>query len=214
MNNLASPITGLRDISLETTISVESIINAWKKWPGIDVTNYFGELNSISIYRCNKTGYRFYYPFHLAGDDQLYELLQNFNWYYVDSKWEYDEAIKLIKPQANVLEVGCGVGAFLKRLQLEKQSHAVGIELNGDAARKAIQNGFNVSSLKVEEYSKTHEVCFDVICAFQVLEHITDIRLFLNHLIKILKVGGYLIMAVPNNDSFIKHIPQHPLLVS
>ncbi len=44
---------------------------------------------------------------------------------------------------------------------------------------------------------------FDVVCAFQVLEHIAEVKSFLDASLKILKVGGNLMIAVPYNNPYL-----------
>ena len=59
----------------------------------------------------------------------------------------------------------------------------------------------------------------NVVVTFQVLEHITNIDTFIESSIKVMKPNGLLIIAVPNNESFIKfcqnnllNMPPHHLL--
>lgn len=45
-----------------------------------------------------------------------------------------------------------------------------------------------------------------MVCSFQVLEHIADVKSFFYVAINLLKTGGKLILSVPNNDSFLKYL--------
>lgn len=45
---------------------------------------------------------------------------------------------------------------------------------------------------------------FDTVCAFQVLEHVYDVRGFMTDLSALVKPGGRLIIAVPNNEPYIR----------
>jgi 2-polyprenyl-3-methyl-5-hydroxy-6-metoxy-1,4-benzoquinol methylase len=56
----------------------------------------------------------------------------------------------------------------------------------------------------VQDYAKEHRDEFDLVCSFQVLEHIADVNSFIESKVACLKKGGKLIISVPNNDSFIK----------
>ena len=42
-----------------------------------------------------------------------------------------------------------------------------------------------------------------MVCSFQVVEHIADIRSFVEASIEVLKPGGIMVISVPNNDSFL-----------
>ena len=56
----------------------------------------------------------------------------------------------------------------------------------------------------VEELLSDHSKTYDVVTAFQVLEHIADPLPFLKNCIDALNPGGLLVIAVPNNDAFIR----------
>src|SRR5690606_22887486 len=44
---------------------------------------------------------------------------------------------------------------------------------------------------------------FDVICSFQVLEHVYEVNDFINNQLRILKKGGRLIVGAPNNNPYL-----------
>ena len=44
---------------------------------------------------------------------------------------------------------------------------------------------------------------FDIVCAFQVLEHIDNVKSFIDSSLQILKKGGKLIIAVPFNNPYL-----------
>lgn len=44
---------------------------------------------------------------------------------------------------------------------------------------------------------------YDVVCTFQVLEHIHNVREFIQSMIHCTRKGGKIIISVPNNDAFI-----------
>lgn len=44
----------------------------------IDVSDFFNSIKKVSIYKCLDTGYRFYYPFNISGDNIFYQKLKNF----------------------------------------------------------------------------------------------------------------------------------------
>lgn len=101
------------------------------------------------------------------------------------------------------MEIGSGSGFFGKYLA-EKASdvHYLGLELN----EKAIQDGLNTGvNLKAED-SRTHSInnagSYDVVCSYQVFEHVSNIKSLYEDAIKLLRPGGYLVVAVPNNNMF------------
>jgi SAM-dependent methyltransferase len=96
-----------------------------------------------------------------------------------------------------VLEIGCGLGRFL-RLIREAGSHAVGIEpsrWDAEFARK-------INSVEVIESMFEPDVfdpeSFDLVASFFVLEHIADPIGFLSGIHRLLKVGGHVVLEVPD----------------
>jgi len=195
------PLNNSTNIKLERSIKTALIIDKWQK-DGIDVSRFFVNLDEIKLYRCLDSGYRFFYPFNLEGDNQFYQDLQKFPWYYFDWKWEYNIALKQIKPGDKVLEIGCGDGSFLKKLS-EKNIKVRGLEFNEEAIKKCRERGLNVTGETIQEHAQNHKNEYDVTCSFQVMEHIADIGNALTASLGVLKRGGKLIISVPNNDSFL-----------
>lgn len=197
-----SPITNSPNVVLEQTIDCQFLIDTYRSRLNIDVKKYFDGLEYVQIYRCQETGYRFYYPFDLEGDSDFYKALQIFPWYYVDWKWEFDVASKIIKAGEALLEIGCGRGAFIEKMQ-QKGVVCTGLEFNEDAVEVGRSQGLNIFVQSIQDHAKTNLEKYDVVCYFQVLEHIAAVKEFIQASIDVLKPGGTLIICVPNNDSFI-----------
>lgn len=199
-----SPITGSPKVKLIGAISSETIISLYQTKHNINVKNYFDQLTSVCIYQCEETGYQFYYPFSLEGDGSFYEKLQSVSstGYYMDWRWEHEQAFSLITPNSNVLEIGSGKGVFLEKLKV-KNVNAEGIEHNEGAIKICLSKNLNVHGSSIIELLPAKAGTFDFICMFQTLEHVSDVRGFLNSLLQLLKPNGRLIFSVPNMDSFI-----------
>jgi SAM-dependent methyltransferase len=150
--------------------------------------------------KCVACDLGFFVP-HCAGDDVFYEQLQNFDWYYQSEKPEYGYAQGFISGADAVLEVGCGKGAF--RSWLPASIDYTGLEFNDEAIRKARAAGLNVFKQPIEEHAAGAPGKYDVVCSFQVLEHIPEPRGFVRACVRALKPGGKLIVAVPAEDSFL-----------
>ncbi|MFZ5906229.1 MAG: methyltransferase domain-containing protein [Nitrospirota bacterium] len=196
------PLTHNSNISIERQISTRDIIRLYRQWFQVDVAKYFKQLEYIQIYKCLDTDYRFYYPFSLEGKSDFYECLQKFPWYYMDWKWEYQIAKQLIQPGNQVLEIGCGKGSFVAKLTQEKID-CTGLELNEYSARMAKDNGLKILNETLMKHLDNNFERYDIVCSFQVMEHIASVREFINDSIKALKTGGKLIISVPNHDAFI-----------
>jgi SAM-dependent methyltransferase len=203
MSNIVSPITKSQNVSLVAEIDKNILIQNYKDSCKIDVSRYFADIESVKIYKCEDTGYKFYYPLNLSGDAVFYEDLQkNLDSYYSVWKWENKIALKQIKKTDKVLDVGCGSGKFLEKLS-ELNIDGYGLEFNDNAIIECLKKGFDVKKQSVEEHSKNFKNFYDVVCHFQVLEHIVDPQEFIADCIKLLKPGGKLIVGVPNNNPFL-----------
>jgi 2-polyprenyl-3-methyl-5-hydroxy-6-metoxy-1,4-benzoquinol methylase len=201
---ILSPLTHSDNVIPLKKIDCQYISKIYRDRFDIDVTQYFKDLDYVEIYTCLDTGYQFYYPFGLEGDNLFYQALQDFPWYYLEWKWEFDIASKLINSSDRVLEIGCGRSAFIQKIA-ERRIDCIGLELNSEAVRLSIQKGLNVFNRSIESHSQDYSDYYDIVCSFQVLEHVTEVSSFIHSAIQSLKIGGRLIISVPNNQTFIKH---------
>jgi 2-polyprenyl-3-methyl-5-hydroxy-6-metoxy-1,4-benzoquinol methylase len=201
---VVSPLTGSADVTLVKALDCERLITAWGKIYQVDVRDQFHGHEKIFLYKCNETGLEFFLPIDVAGSAALYEKLEKYDWYYMPEKWEHDVAVIDLKGCSQVLEVGCGKGAFVERLCRQAEFDAQGIELNRRAVRSGKSKGIPVHHAKIEEFANANPSCFDAVCAFQVLEHVPNPYVFLQSLTNLLKPRGKLIISVPNAESFIK----------
>jgi SAM-dependent methyltransferase len=74
--------------------------------------------------------------------------------------------------------------------------------MNENARRSGSEKGIKIINETVEEHAKNFPNHYDVVCFFQVLEHIHHVDEFLQSSVDSLKTGGKLILAVPNNDPY------------
>jgi len=208
-NNVVSPITHGK-VKLLYKISKQELIEKYKVESKIDITKFLVAYEYISLYECESTGYRFFYPFDIAGDGDFYEKLEQIPWYYANWKWDYDVAQNYISSNARVLDIGCGEGKFLSYLKSSKGCIVEGLELNENALKIAVENNIAVFNQTIQEYSNLNKENYDVVTLFQVLEHISNVDEFLKSAIKVVRPKGLLIIAVPNNEPYyLKYDKDH-----
>jgi 2-polyprenyl-3-methyl-5-hydroxy-6-metoxy-1,4-benzoquinol methylase len=200
---IKSPLTNSANIELERSIKTDFIIGLWAV-DEIDVSRFFNGLKEIQLYRCLDTGYRFFYPFNLSGDNRFYKDLQKFPWYYFDWKWEYNMALKQVRPKDKVLEIGCGQGDFIAKLEKDGAS-CLGLEFNDAALAMCKEKKLDVKNETIQQHAAVNPEKYDVVCSFQVMEHIAEIGEAIRASLAVLKTGGKLIISVPNNSGFLKH---------
>lgn len=127
----------------------------------------------------------------------------------LERKWYKTLIIDKILPpdkNAKILDLGCGYGPFLYTLQKEGYTNSLGIDINIDlletGKRFGVRNVFRmdlVNFLKQEQNRNS----FDVITAFDVIEHFTkdEILDILDNIYKNLRFNGLFIMKTPCAES-------------
>lgn len=101
-----------------------------------------------------------------------------------------------------ILEVGCGSGNVLRVLQrlTAGRGHVEGLELSEEAAATArVRTGLTVTNGYLSDL--TTAAPFDLIAAFDVLEHIADELAVLREMRERLQPYGRLILTVPAHQS-------------
>ncbi len=91
----------------------------------------------------------------------------------------------------NILDIGCGVGDFLK-----VYNNAVGVDINIDCVNYCIKNGLNVRLMQQDKLPFDNN-SFQSILLDNVLEHIEDPSNLLLEIKRVLKTDGILIIGVP-----------------
>lgn len=200
------PLCSSQQTSLETSMSVAELVARWKKDANIDVSAEFGNVTVVEYYKCHECALGFFRPDSVAGSPALYEKLENREGYYLPRKWEHDAALQDLDGSHNGLEIGCGLGAFVARVNQEKGIHFEGCEQNPSAVKIGQANGIPIRLETIEELIARTPRSYDAVCSFQVLEHVVNPGDFISKSCELLRPGGKLIMGLPNAKSYIKHI--------
>ena len=105
----------------------------------------------------------------------------------------------LIGKGGKLLDAGCGLGFFVKRVSSFAAWEAFGCELSKPAVQFARQklglNSVTCSSVQDSPFPASY---FDVVTMWDVIEHIPDPDPVLSHIASILKEDGTLFMHTPN----------------
>lgn len=192
---------------LEKTLNSQFIIDHYKACFQIDTSQYFMNIPHIGLYRCKVTDLVQFYP-SVCGTEALYTELQKLPWYYLEDKHEYDIVKSYVQDSASVLEIGCARGAFSRKIP---HASFTGLEFNTDAVAFCRNSHLNVYNEDIVSYAQKHPHEHDMVCAFQVLEHIPNPHTFLTAAVQCLKPGGILACSVPAAESFVQHVPNYML---
>jgi SAM-dependent methyltransferase len=102
--------------------------------------------------------------------------------------------------EANYLEIGCGSGFVLGMIRKTYPNwNMIGSEAFAEGLQVTQSRVPNVTFAQLDAQNIPFENEFDVIGAFDVIEHIEDDQLVLNELFKSLKQNGLLFITVPQH---------------
>jgi 2-polyprenyl-3-methyl-5-hydroxy-6-metoxy-1,4-benzoquinol methylase len=127
--------------------------------------------------------------------DKLYVFIKNYN-----LKHKVRLLNSLFPEKGSLLDIGAGTGDFLVTAK-ENNWRVAGVEPNQKARRYAKTKGVNLAAAL-----NLIPICsYDIITLWHVLEHMPNLNDQLAHITRLVKNGGYLILAVPNYKSYDAH---------
>lgn len=104
---------------------------------------------------------------------------------------------------ARILDIGCGQGWFLRACLDLGALHAAGEEYrNADIRFAKKRLGIcDIRSVPLERQDVWTNDEFDVVCSFDVIEHVHDLRQFFDQCLRVTRPGGIVFHAFPGYDS-------------
>ena len=190
-----------------------------KLWAALDVQLSPAALETLPsgavvLWRCQRCGFKYHDP-RTAGNALFYaELEQRRKGYYPDTRWEFIRAITFAREHGlrSVLDVGCGSGAFLD-LAKAAGMETFGLDFNRPAVEGCVRKGHAAFSATFSEFAERFpNKKFDLITAFQVVEHVPSPVQFLRDAASLAGSGGYISVAVPGEDGVYRLCPGEPHL--
>lgn len=99
-----------------------------------------------------------------------------------------------------VVDYGCGLGHFVHALK-DAGYDALGYEIDDDT-RALAKEALNLDLYPLDAFLQHDENSLDAITMWHVLEHVYDLNADFSELVNRLKVGGVMMIAVPNFRSW------------
>ncbi len=171
----------------------------WMRDLGIDPGAWMAT-PKIDYQHCTTCDLR-YFDDELAGPESMYRELEELPWYYLDSKPEFDIALRHVADAERILEVGAGAGAFGRLLST--RGAYIGLELNSSAVEQAVATGLDVRRESLGDHLASQPDRYDAVVSFQVMEHVPAVGQFLRECRSSLRPGGRLVVSVPSHDGFM-----------
>ena len=158
--------------------------------------------NECVVVRCENCGFAFGQPF-VSGDEEFYRILHEQK-DYPAWRWDYDVAIAEAVAEfegGKILDVGAGVGMFLRGLGSSWECYAV----EGSEVTRRELEALGIKVFRdLSDAAKNHAGTLQVVTLFQVLEHIAEFDWVLKLCHKLLAPGGRLVVTVPDGDAMIR----------
>jgi SAM-dependent methyltransferase len=159
-------------------------------------------LNPGSLYECNSCGLGFRHPFPAQAElDALYADAPATHWaneLEPRPDWKLARGwVTAAEGARDILDIGCWDGQFLADLPRERR--LFGVEGAFEATRVAQERGVEVLASRLEELTaKENRPSFDIVTAFDVIEHVREPRAFIATMVGVLRPGGRIIISTGN----------------
>ncbi len=119
-----------------------------------------------------------------------------------------ERIVELTKVDDAILDVGCGNGSILRRLQERGYRDLHGLELSDYAIDRLSASGIRMHRGRLPDIALP-DASFDVVIASQVLEHMIRRRRFTAELARVLRPGGTALIFVPDDCLGPIEEPEH-----
>lgn len=121
---------------------------------------------------------------------------------------KYADSLRPVQPGARALDVGCGVGQVVARLQ-EAGFEAYGVDVSEPNIARATQfcRHCQVYDGRVLPFPDRY---FASAGAINVLEHVDEPEAFIREIVRVTEVGGRIVLSSPNFFRFLGWSDYHP----
>jgi SAM-dependent methyltransferase len=198
------PLTGLPATRLIQPVSARLIEGLWRHPFGVSVDRQLDGVARFGLWEA-PSGLVFFDPM-IEGDQTFYrDLYRDGRFHRVLSapglgRGEFRRAAELVRPGESLLDVGCGDGALAQYLP---DVVYTGIDPHFAAVDPAV----DVRQETAAAHSAAHPGQYDAVCAFHVIEHLSDPLACARDWANCVKPGGRLLVAVPRWPSPFTEIP-------
>lgn len=158
-----------------------------------------------NLYRCLACSLYYRFPrlskdemdaLYLEGDDESWssDVAGSRRDWSIASSWIQDVS----STNMSILDVGCFDGGFLSGIGGSFDLY--GVEIHEKAIEIARDRGITILGSNFGKIDNKG-ILFDLVCAFDVVEHVADPLVFVKSLSDLVKPGGYMIISTGNTDS-------------
>ena len=155
---------------------------------------------------CDKCSLIYAFPF-IGGDIKFYDIVYE-KPKYPDWKWDYEVSFHAIKnlrknERRSLLDIGSGKGAFVKKISpfFIPKNKVLCLEYSSSGRKELKKGGFNSSKESFTRLDTPNK--YDVICLFQVLEHMDNLKKVFQKLREVTSPRGNIFITTPSVEKML-----------
>jgi homoserine O-acetyltransferase len=115
---------------------------------------------------------------------------------FAPERLDYDHIVELIEPGSSVLDLGCGSGALLGRLDQRGHTQLMGVDIDEQAVLESVRGGHDVVHADLErDLGLFEDGQFDYVVLSRTLQAVLNVEQLMNEM---LRVGRKCIVTFPN----------------
>lgn len=158
--------------------------------------------------KCGSCGFVFCQP--IPTQEELNEVYEGYgrNDYLSDLTIQaYERVLDSFEPYRKtnkLIDVGCGIGYFLE-VAKKRGWEVYGTEFTEEAVKICVEKGAKMELGALDPTNYEPE-SFDIVCSFEVIEHINNPREELSNFSKLLRPGGLVYCTTPNFDAVERYM--------
>lgn len=160
------------------------------------ITKKYKEIDGIKVFHENIE--QDHKDYDSRGLDSLYSQEEKHFWFIARKNFILQKFKKYIDQNLKIIEIGAGTGNVSRYLRLNGYSNISVGEMHLNGLRYA--KGYGIKECyQFDLLDSPFAGEFDVVCMFDVIEHIDDYRLALKNVNKMLKCNGRVALSVPSH---------------
>lgn len=156
----------------------------------------YKEVDGIKIFHENMN--ESHEDYHAKGLDNLYMQEEKHFWFIARKEFILQNAVKYIKSKDKIIEIGAGTGNVARYLEKNGYENISVGEMHINGLKYAQSYGMK-ECYQFDLLNSPFENEFEIICMFDVLEHILNDELAIQNVYKMLCNNGKIMITVPSH---------------